>query len=122
MDRPIDKEKHYYSPGGFEFTFASGETIAFDFNETESLIDENDPTIIHTRMKDLDYDSFPDAKKLDELIRTQKVTKINECYIYTGEECEPDINPVEIKACEFVIGEDDFSNKIEKTVLNKYTF
>lgn len=90
MDRPIDKEKHYISPGGYEFNF-NGKNIPFDFCTSAGSVCKN-PRMIEFELSDLDLDSFPEAKKLLTKSNLKNVRKIEEFYVYTGEDKEPEIN------------------------------
>jgi hypothetical protein len=93
MDRPIDSDKHYISPGGYE-VMAGGKNYQFDFNESYGSIDKERPDVISFELRDEDYDSFPDIKELREHLH--EITELVECYVYTGENGEPEINPLKI--------------------------
>ena len=120
MDRKIDTNKHYISPGGFEIKFDDGKTIAFDFNESESWVDETNKDVMCFRLKDLDNESFPDAKTLPEYLQKHKVTEVVECYVYTGEDNEPKINPIEIENMTFDFNE--YVTEIPSHILKQYHF
>ena len=90
MDRPIDKNKHYISPGGYEVTLKDSSTIAFDFCDSEGYIDELDPSIITFDLHADDYDAFSDMTTL--LDRYREIKSLSECYIHTGEHNDPEIN------------------------------
>lgn len=94
FDRPIEKDKHYISPGGFEVELGSGEVVNFDFFMFYGCIDKNDPTILNIEQSELDLDSFPEAKAL--IGHIEDVVSIRECYVYTGEWGDPAIYPVDI--------------------------
>lgn len=123
-DRPIDVNKHYISPGGYELLFSNGETVAFDFIESYGNVDKNDKSIIHYALFDLDTDSFPEAKKLTDYLLGSRVEKIIECYIYNGEDDEEEINPVEIKEMYFLISDNDNEMTVEvgDKILSAYHF
>lgn len=102
MDRPVVKDEHYFSPGGYELSATIGgekRSIAFDFNTSYSTI-QDDPTIMHCIVEDLDTDSFPEAEGLtsDFLLM---VDEIVEFYVYTGEHNEPELHPQELLSLSF---------------------
>ena len=90
MDRPIDKEKHYISPGGYEFNF-NGKNISFDFCMSSGTICKN-PRMIEFELRELDLTTFPESEKLLNKSCLKNVRKIEEFYIYTGEDNEQEIN------------------------------
>lgn len=105
FDREIDVEKHYISLGGYEMTFVDDhglnpKTSGFDFFTFTGTIDEEDPTVLHCDMYELDVDTFPRASFLEHF--SGNITKINEFYIYTGEDDDPEINPVELLSLRLV--------------------
>ena len=75
MNRKIDTNKHYISPGGFEIKFDDDKTIAFDFNESESWVDETNKDVMCFRLKDMNNETRPDAKTLPEYLQQNNVTK-----------------------------------------------
>lgn len=119
LDREIDKDKHYISPGGYEMTFTTrfGQSIDvnFDFLTYEGVIDKDDPTVLHCEMDGLDVESFPDSTFLEKLEAT--VTEIKEFYVYTGEDNEPEINPVELLELKLI--NDDDKIRVNKAILGK---
>ena len=94
MDRPIDKHMHYISPGGYEIGFSDKSTTQFDFLDYEGYIDDEDPSILHCKLKNPDTDAFPNMLSIRKNIT--KATELIECYIYTGEHDDPEINLDEI--------------------------
>ena len=96
FDRPIDKDRHVISPGGYEMTFNNGETVRFDFKGCSGRIDPADNRVFKCEMSILDIEAFPDSEFLKTF--TGSVTAINEFFVYTGEVGDPEINPVELKA------------------------
>lgn len=93
MDRPIDKEKHYISPGGFE-VIAGGKNYQFDFLTSCGVIDEKRNDVIGFNLTNPDYESFPDMKELESHIN--EITDLVECFVYTGEHGDAEINPIKI--------------------------
>lgn len=104
FDRAIDPLKHYISIGGFEMEFNNDVTVPFDFEESWARVDVDDPTVLHVTMRALDVDCFPEAQTIHTL--TGSITNIVEFYIYTGEEDDPEINPVEILHLSLVRNDD----------------
>lgn len=101
MDRPIDLDRMFISPGGFEFRFDStSKTIAFDFGESE-LIANGD--ILSLSMRDLDTTEFPNSKKLGNLLLHKPIAKIPDFYIYTGDYDDDEINVVSVLAISFEV-------------------
>ena len=97
FDRPIDANQHYISPGGYEVEIDLPEgkrSVQFDFTEFAGSIDKEDKTILHIEQHDLDTDAFPESTLL--IGNIDKITKIVECYMYTGENDEPELKPVQL--------------------------
>ena len=97
MDRPIIRGSHYISPGGYAIRFyGKGNTprdVEFDFLDYEG-------TIINDRYLDcvvsgLDIYTFPNSKELINLLGAGKY-EWTEFFVYTGEDSQPDINPVRV--------------------------
>ena len=94
FDRNIEPAQHYISPGGYEMTFSNGKTVEFDFMDFEGAISVEDPTVMLFEVGYLDTDCFPDAEFLETF--TGSITEISEFFVYTGEDNEPEIYPVEL--------------------------
>lgn len=130
MDRPA--QGYYIVPGGYEFVFDDKTHIAFDFYTSSGSILKKDPTVIEFQCDDLDTDAFstPEclnlseddkfqpAEKLKEYLTTHKITDICECYIYTGEYTDPEINVQSIEGIMFVL--DDNVVEVSKDILQRY--
>ena len=119
MDREIDPNLHYISIGGFEIHFKNGVNIAFDFNSSVANI-RKDPSFILFECDDLDFDSFPEADLLEWMLVHSEVEKIEEFYVYTGEEYEPVINPKHIDSMSFAF--DGRILTIPESLLSRYRF
>lgn len=115
FDRPIDKEKHYISPGGYIFK-SSGKTYHFDFLTYEGTIDEKDPTVLHTDVYHLDEDY---SNKLDDF-DSAELEEIEEFFIYTGEENDPEIKPVSVIS--LIIEQGNIHTTVNKGILDKIKF
>lgn len=96
FDRPIVRDMHIISVGGFEMAFDNGKTVRFDFLSFNGHIESDDPGVLNFELGGLDVDAFPDSEFLKTF--AGRVTAIEEFYIYTGEAEDPEINPVELKA------------------------
>lgn len=86
FDRPIVKEKHYISPGGYAFR-SGGKTYHFDFLCFEGRIDPEDPTILHAEVHHLDKDYSYDMSDFN----AENLQEIEEFFVYTGEYDDPEI-------------------------------
>lgn len=93
MDRVIDPHRHYISPGGYE-VIADGKSYQFDFMESCGSVSCDDKTIIAFCLSGEDKGAFPEIQELRE--RMNRINKLTECYIYTGEQDEPEINCLKI--------------------------
>ena len=119
MDREINPNHHYISIGGFELRFSNGVEIAFDFNSSVANI-RKDPSFILFECDDLDFDSFPEADLLEWMLVHSEVEKIEEFYVYTGEEDEAVINPKRIDSMSFAF--DGKIITIPESLLSRYHF
>lgn len=110
-------EKDYVIPGGYEMVFA-GKSVSFDFQDYYGSINKNDPTILHCEMEHPDFSAFEEFRNVSaEDLRT--VTEIVECYVYIGEECDPELTEVEIIAITFWPADEDPVD-ISQDVITKY--
>lgn len=91
FDREIDVKKHNISPGGYEVVLNNGKTVAFDFVGYVAHVDENDKTLLHCMMHELDVDAFPEAKILETY--GGYIDSFEEFYVYTGEDGDAEIEP-----------------------------
>jgi len=106
MDREIDKNKHYISPGGYE---CNGKF--FDFNHYEGTILKDRPDCV--RCDVTDYDGTLGEDDTGTIVTPRDIKKgFEEFYVYTGEADEPEINPVEVT---------DFEFEFYDTVKDEYT-
>lgn len=99
FDRPIEKDKHYISPGGYDIRFQAenGEEIdiQFDFEDYEGSISDKDPHVLECVQKNPDYSVFSEIYYITEYM-LRHIVSVSEWFIYTGEDDEPEIIPVEI--------------------------
>ena len=107
----------YVVPGGYEMVFGD-RSIQFDFQNYYGSINEDNPTILHCEMEYPDFSSFEEFRSVsaDDL---RNISEIVECYVYIGEECDPDLKEVEILAITFWLSEGD-SVDVSKEVISKY--
>mgnify|MGYP000095021673 CR=1 FL=1 len=96
MDRPIEKEKHYISPGGYEVVTDDGTSYGFDFHRVYGNVDTDLPNRIHFECCEIDTETFPDANKLCQVL--EHITTFPEAYVYTGEEEDPEIHVQAIRS------------------------
>ena len=110
-------EKDYVIPGGYEMVFA-GKSVSFDFQESCVSINNNDPTILHCEVKHPDFSEFDEFLSItaDDL---RYISEIVDCYVYIGEECEPELNVTEIISITFWPADGDPVD-ISKKVIKKY--
>lgn len=97
MDRPIDTDEHYVSPGGYEI---NGKP--FDFCEFEGNVDKDNPCILDCYLREFDG-TLGDED--EEIVITEKDIKkgFTEFYVYTGEYDDPEINVKEVKEIVFAM-------------------
>ena len=69
---------------------------------------------------DLDCDSFPEAALLGMLLSDSEVEYIDEFFVYTGEEEEPEINPEKILSLSFCV--EGKMIDIPGNIIQKYEF
>lgn len=99
FNRNIDLDKDYITPGGYEMVM-NGRTVEFDFCNSYSAVHMDDSTIGIFHLENMDVFSFPELKKI-RLKDLKNVTSINECYVYTGEDGESDLEVVSVEKITF---------------------
>jgi len=119
MDRPIDKDKHYISPGGYEF-IVNGQSVQFDFCDSIGYICYFNPCKIEFVVKNLDLDSFPNAEILLRKENIEAISRIEEFFVYTGETDEPEINVVSIDSVTFSCDNWNDDVEIPKSILEEH--
>ena len=99
FDRPIDPDRHYISPGGYEMTF-NGKTVQFDFTDYTGYVETGDPCLLHTEQRNPDYAAFKDLAALtsEDL---HHLESIEEFFVYAGDEHDPEIVPVALESITF---------------------
>lgn len=119
MDRPISENDHYISPGGYELCSMDGENISFDFMSYVGKVDQENPDELYCEIKKLDLDSFPDALASLTKDFIDKLGKIAECYVYTGENENQEINLRNIVSWKLTFS-DDTQYVMPESVLQIY--
>ena len=107
----------YVVPGGYEMVLGD-RSIQFDFQNYYGSINEDNPTVLHCEMEHPDFSSFEDFRSVsaDDL---RNISEIVECYVYIGEECDPELKEIEIIAITFWPADED-SADISDDVIMKY--
>lgn len=116
MDRPIT-EDHYIVPGGFIFSF-NNQNVEFDFSESFRHNDETINSHVAFVLKDLDTLAFPKSEAMLSSSFLKSIDKIEDFFVYTGEEDEPEINLNRIVDINFVL--DGEVIRIPQDILNAY--
>ena len=116
FNRKLTKDD-YVVPGGYEMVFGD-RSIQFDFQNYYGSINEDNPTILHCEMEHPDFSSFEEFRSVsaDDL---RNISEIVECYVYIGDECDPELKEVEILAITFWLAAGD-SVDVSKEVMSKY--
>ena len=101
FNRPVDLEKDYIVPGGYSMTM-DGKDVEFDFCQSSSGISNEDSSVVIFSVTDMDYASFPGLKKL-RIKDLKNISSISECFVYTGEPGESDLEVESIKKILFIL-------------------
>lgn len=117
MNRPVDLEKDYISPGGYAMKMGN-KTIHFDFEEYDVYVDRKDNSIIHIEQCNPDYSEFEDLEEVTENL-LKRVIDIPEFFIFTGEPGETDLKPVKLLSCTFCLPYEDKRFGIPTSVCRK---
>ena len=123
MDRPVDKDIHYISPGGYAFLMnllGKEQEVAFDFSNSVGNIDKTNPRLVHFEVYDLDKEYTKDYVLLTK--KNVRTSGYSEFFVYTGEYDDPEIHPVRVKSLTYGF-EDNTSLTVSKEQLeqiNKY--
>lgn len=105
FNRPVDLEKDYIVPGGYEMTM-NGKTVNFDFCNSSSGISNEDSSAVIFSVSGMDYASFPELKELG-LNDLKNISSIGECFVYTGEPGESDLEVELIKSILFILPDNE---------------
>ena len=105
FNRPVDLEKDYIVPGGYSMIM-DGKEVEFDFSQCSSGISNDDPSVVIFSVSDMDYASFPELKELG-LNNLKNISSIGECFVYTGEPGESDLEVELIKSILFILPDNE---------------
>jgi len=105
FNRPVDLEKDYIVPGGYSMIM-DGKEVEFDFSQCSSGISNDDPSVVIFSVSDMDYASFPELKELG-LNDLKNISSIGECFVYTGEPGESDLEVELIKSILFILPDNE---------------
>ncbi len=117
--RDIDKNKDYLSPGGYEMIM-NGKSVQFDFVTSYGNVSEKEPDVCIFRLVEPDIDAFPGFKDVtvDDI---RNISEIVECFVYTGEEDESDLEVKAIERIIFFLPDDDKPMfEVPKKIIDKY--
>lgn len=104
FNREVDLEKDYICPGGYEMIM-NGKNVQFDFHCVDTSDCFLEPTLCTFNVKDADYEAFPEFKKITAS-DLKNISSIEECFVYTGESGESDLEVVSIEKITFLLLED----------------
>lgn len=106
MNRDINPEKDYVSPGGYEMVM-DGKKINFDFEEYIGGRVKEDDSLLEIEVKNPDWNTFPEMKDITkDMLRN--ITEITEFFVYTGEPGESDLKPISLEYVSFVFPYDNW--------------
>ena len=119
FNRKVDLNNDYICPGGFEMIM-NGKNVEFDFTEFQhELVADND-RLCCFNLRKLDFNSYPKLKKITAK-ELKNISAIKECYIYTGEPRETDLEVMSVKKIGFVIlGEKAVFTEVQSKVIDDY--
>lgn len=112
MDREIDTNRHYISPGGYEFAFPNGTSIQFDFIAYYGNVNKQNRTLLDCEVEEFDhaafgYDAEDDLRELFEQYKTSEI-EIVEFFVYTGEADDAEIDAIMVKDLVVTIGNKEY--------------
>ncbi len=117
--RDINKKKDYLSPGGYEMIM-NGKRVQFDFVTSYGNVSEKEPDVCIFRLVEPDIDAFPGFKDVtvDDIRNTSEIV---ECFVYTGEEDESDLEVKAIERIIFFLPDDDKPMfEVSKKIIDKF--
>ena len=105
FDREIWMEEGYCIVlGGYEMRIG-GKDFSFDFRNCDMEVDEDDPTVLHCVMYRLNTLHSPESEPLNHA--EGSVEKVQAFIVYTGDEDEPEISPLELLSLSLYRGNGD---------------
>lgn len=99
MNREItEHDFELISPGSFSIVLNNNDVVGFDFEDWSVDFSADDNCILTLNGRNLDVRNFPDAAELTmkDFVRLKS---IDDFFIFTGEEGETDLAPVELLSC-----------------------
>lgn len=101
FNRAVDLDKDYLCPGGYEMIM-NGKSVQFDYHYTQSGISNEDPSVVIFSVDGADFSCFPEFRKIsvDDL---KSISSIEECFVYTGEPGESDLEVISIEKITFIL-------------------
>lgn len=99
-DNTVSPDEHFISLGGFEVSFSDGSTQQFDFCESYSEIDEDNPSRVVFELCEEDLDSFPGMKTI--CTRASEIKSFADFFIYIEDSAANPLNPVKVLSFELV--------------------
>lgn len=110
MNRAIDPNKDFISPGGYEMVM-DGKTVTFDFEDYTGGRSADDASILEVEVKNPMYGVYPEMEQITEQM-LENVSEIKEFFVYTGEPGETDLRPVSLKSVCFMLPDDNYKQII----------
>ena len=119
FNRDVDLDNDYICPSGFEMIM-NGKNVEFDFTEFQhELVADNDRLCCFNLRKP-DFNSYPKLRKITAK-ELKNISAIKECYIYTGEPGETDLEVMSVKEIGFVIFEEKaVFTEVQSKVIDDY--
>lgn len=101
FNRMVNEQKDYIIPGGFEMVM-NDRSVQFDFCTSHNEVSPDNPEMVNFTLKDADCSAFPDFAKVtaDDL---RNISSITDCFVYTGEDEETDLELVSIIGLKFLV-------------------
>lgn len=119
FNRPVDKQKDYLSPGGYEMIL-NGKPIQFDFMTSYGNLSKTELDVCVFELEEPDIVSFPDFALITPN-DIREVSDIIECFVYTGEDEEHNLEVEEIiKILFYFPYEDEMKFEVPRKIIDKY--
>ena len=119
FNRDVDLDNDYICPGGFEMIM-NGKNVEFDFTEFQSDLIAGNDRLCCFNLRKPDFNSYPRLRKITAK-ELKNISAIKECYIYTGEPGETDLEVMSVKEISFVIlGEKAVFTEVQSKVIKEY--
>lgn len=120
FDRNIDKDRHFISPGGYDMDMG-GKVAQFDFCDYYGAISKEDAAVLEIQHELLDAWIFPESASITkEDVRALR--EVNEFFVYTGEEEDPEIHPVKLLSLSFEFEDGEVIDCTEMEAVRNFRF